>query len=103
MSPTNNTFYTHLYHYDKDTRLFTISRPTLRTNLNQYTEQVDVKQIRLHDLRHSHASLLIELGYQPLVVADRLSHENVKTTLETYAHLYPHKQTTICEKLEELK
>ena len=80
-----------------------MSRPSLRLHLNEAAERAGVKKIRLHDLRHSHASLLIELGFQPLIVADRLGHENVKTTLETYAHLYPHKQSTVCERLEELQ
>lgn len=97
-------YLTHVYDYDNDARLFTISRPALRVNLNQYAKQAGVKQTRLHDLRHSHASLLIEfLGCSPNVVSDRLGHANVKTTLQTYAHLYPHTQTVICEKLEKLK
>lgn len=93
----------HIYDCSNDTRLFSMSRPSLRLHLNEAAERAGVKKIRLHDLRHSHASLLIELGFQPLIVADRLGHENVKTTLETYAHLYPHKQSTVCEKLEELQ
>jgi len=95
-------YLTHVYDYSDDTRLFSMSRPSLRIHLNEVAEKAGVKKIRLHDLRHSHASLLIELGFQPLIVADRLGHENVKTTLETYSHLYPHKQSTVCEKLETL-
>lgn len=52
-----------------------------------------VKRIRVHDLRRSHASMLIELGFSPLEIANRLGHEKVETTLNTYAHLYPNKQT----------
>lgn len=48
--------------------------------------------IRVHDLRHSHASMLIEMGFAPLEIADRLGHESVKTTLDTYSHLYPDKE-----------
>lgn len=40
-----------------------------------------VKKIRIHDLRHSHASLLIELGFAPLLISERLGHENVETTI----------------------
>ena len=54
-----------------------------------------VKRIRVHDLRHSHASLLIELGYSPLLIADRLGHENIETTLQTYSHLYPNKESAL--------
>ena len=59
-----------------------------------------VKKIRLHDLRHSHASLLIDLGFSPLAIADRLGHEKVETTLNTYSHLFPHKRDEIADKLQ---
>ena len=59
-----------------------------------------VKRIRVHDLRHSHASMLIELGFSPLEIANRLEHEKVETTLNTYAHLYPNKQTKLAERLD---
>lgn len=62
-----------------------------------------VKRIRIHDLRHSHASLLIELGYSPLLIAERLGHENIETTLQTYSHLYPNKQSELAAKLGELQ
>ena len=57
--------------------------------------------IRLHDMRHSHASLLIEMGFSPIAVADRLGHEKVSTTLNTYGHLFPNKQAGMAEKLNE--
>lgn len=59
--------------------------------------------IRLHDFRHSHASLLIELNFPPLVISERLGHESVKTTLEIYSHLYPDKAASVAEKLDKLK
>lgn len=53
-------------------------------------------------MRHSHASLLIsELGLQPNLVADRLGHEKITTTLQTYSHLYPDKNRELADKLEE--
>ena len=62
-----------------------------------------VKKIRIHDLRHSHASLLIsELGMQPNLVADRLGHEKVQTTLSTYSHLYPDQSRKLAEELDKL-
>jgi integrase len=51
---------------------------------------------------HSHASLLIELGFSPLLIAERLGHENIETTLNTYSHLYPHKQAELAQKLENV-
>ena len=59
-----------------------------------------VKRIRLHDLRHSHASLLVEMGFTPLAIADRLGHEKIETTLNTYSHLYPNKQGELADRLE---
>ena len=51
---------------------------------------------------HSHASMLIELGFAPLLIAERLGHENVQTTLETYAHLYPNKHREVAERLQDM-
>ena len=59
-----------------------------------------IKSKRLDFLRHSHASMLIELGFSPLEIANRLGHEKVETTLNTYAHLYPNKQTKLAERLD---
>ena len=59
-----------------------------------------MKSKRLDFLRHSHASMLIELGFSPLEIANRLGHEKVETTLNTYAHLYPNKQTKLAERLD---
>lgn len=61
-----------------------------------------VPRIRVHDLRHSHASLLIELGYSPLLIAERLGHESIETTLQTYSHLYPNKQGELATQLETM-
>lgn len=68
----------------------------------KYCKKANVKKIRIHDLRHSHASLLIELGFSPLLISERLGHENIETTLQTYSHLYPNKQSEVASKLEEL-
>ena len=61
-----------------------------------------MKKIRVHDLRHSHARLLIETGCQPLLIADRLGHEQVETTMNVYAHIYPNKQRALSDKLEKV-
>lgn len=61
-----------------------------------------IKPIRLHDLRHSHASLLIELNFSPLAISERLGHDDVKTTLNTYSHLYPNKGSELAEKINGL-
>lgn len=60
-----------------------------------------VKKIRFHDLRRSHCSHLIELGFTPVAIAERLGHEKVETTLNTYVYLYPNKQVEIANKLDQ--
>lgn len=45
-------------------------------------------------------SLLVELGFQPLAIAERLGHEKIETTLNTYSHLYPNKQAELADRLE---
>ena len=50
--------------------------------------------------RESHASLLVEMGFTPLAIAERLGHEKIETTLNTYSHLYPNKQGELADKLE---
>ena len=58
------------------------------------------KSKRLDFFRHSHASLLVEMGFTPLAIAERLGHEKIETTLNTYSHLYPNKQGELADKLE---
>lgn len=76
---------------------------TLRYILNNAAAEAGLPAIRIHDFRHSHASLLINMGLPPLVISERLGHENVKVTLEIYSHLYPDQAATVAEKLEKLK
>jgi len=61
-----------------------------------------VKKIRVHDIRHSHVSLLINLGYDFMLIAERIGHEDIKYIMETYGHLYPQKHVEVVQKLEEL-
>ena len=70
--------------------------------MKRLCENTGVKKIRIHDLRHSHASLLIELGFSILLVSERLGHEDIQTTLEIYAHLYPHKDEQVVKQLNGL-
>ena len=91
-----------LYDLSLTQRLFPSNKYTLNKHMVKYCKKANVKKIRIHDLRHSHASLLIELGFSPLLISERLGHENIETTLQTYSHLYPNKQSEVASKLEEL-
>ena len=89
-----------LYELQENDRLFPITKYYLDHEMQRGIKESGVKRIRVHDLRHSHASMLIELGFSPLEIANRLGHEKVETTLNTYAHLYPNKQTKLAERLD---
>lgn len=92
-----------LYGLSDNDRIFSISKYLLVNEMKKTCKETGVKRIRLHDLRHSHASLLIEMGFSPVLIANRLGHENVETTLNTYSHLYPNKQEEVAEKLQKIK
>ena len=89
-----------LYDLQEDDRLFPITKYYLEHEMQRGIKESGVKRIRVHDLRHSHASMLIELGFSTLEIANRLGHEKVETTLNTYSHLYPNKQTKLAERLD---
>lgn len=85
--------------YKPTNRLFKASKSSLHRDMRKYCEISGVRKIKIHELRHSHASHLIELGASPLTISERLGHEDIKTTLNTYSHLYPNKQSEIAEML----
>lgn len=57
----------------------------------------DVPRIRIHDLRHTHATLLLQAGVHPRVVADRLGHSHTSITLDVYSHVTPTMQKEVAE------
>ena len=79
------------------------STPTSKTTLPRALEKLanlaGVHRIKIHALRHSHASLLISMGENPLLIKERLGHEKIQTTLGTYGHLYPNTNIEIAKKL----
>lgn len=98
-----NDYVSHLYGLMENDRLFMVTKSYLEHEMLRGVELSGVKKIRLHDLRHSHASLLIsKLGAQPLMVAERLGHEKIQTTLNTYSHLYPNQARDLADRLNGL-
>lgn len=91
-----------LVDYEDGDRLFDVTKGFLYHEMKRISEQSGVKKIRIHDVRHSHASLLIELGTNILLVSERLGHEDVETTLEIYGHLYPKKDEEVAGRLDRL-
>ena len=90
-----------IYGINDETYIFMDYYVRTRGRLKTAQKQADLKEIRIHDFRHSHASLLIELGYSPLLIADRLG-DNVETTLKVYSHLYPNKQSELVKNLDSI-
>ena len=91
-----------LYDQKSDERIFTISKSYLHHEMDRGVIETGLKRIRIHDLRHSHVSLLIELGFSAVAIADRVGHESIEITYR-YAHLFPSKQAEMANKLSELK
>ena len=88
-----------LYGLKEDERIFTISKSYLHHEMNRGSKVSGVKRIRVHDLRHSHVSLLINMGFMVLAIADRMGHESIDITYR-YAHLFPSEQTQMAEQLD---
>lgn len=87
-----------LYEIKPDERIFYFSHGTLNKELDRAAAAAGVKRIRIHDLRHSHAALLVELGYSIVAVAERLG-GTVEVAMSTYTHLYPNKMAVMAEAL----
>ena len=81
----------------------TITKNSIEKQYKKILERdATLKKIRIHDFRHSHASLLINQGEDYLVVKERLGHASITTTIDTYSHLYPSKQKDLADKLDDL-
>ena len=79
-------------------RLFPITKSYLYREMERGCKETGVKRIRIHDIRHSAISLLIDMGFSAIAIADRVGHESIDITYN-YAHLFPSKQQEMTEKL----
>ena len=86
------------YSLKANDRIFPVTKHYLHHEMDRGSQIANVKRIRIHDLRHSAISLLIEMGFSALAIADRVGHESIDITYR-YAHLFPNKQTEMAEKL----
>jgi integrase len=69
--------------------------------LQVIAESVGLKGIRLHDLRHAHATIMLQQGVHPKIVQERLGHSSVATTLDIYSHVLPGLQEAAARRFEE--
>ena len=76
---------------------------TIDRRFHQAADAAGVKRIRIHDLRHSCASLLIHKGVSIVAVSHHLGHSNVTQTLNTYSHMLPDDQTMILNSLSSVE
>ena len=89
----------YLKMFGADERIFPVSKHYLHHEMDRGAKAAGVKRIRIHDLRHSHISLLIDMGFTALAIADRVGHESIDITYR-YAHLFPTRQTEMADKLD---
>lgn len=91
-----------IYGIQKNSRIFPHTKHYVNKEMVRGCKLSGVKKIRIHDLRHSHCALCFSLGFPPLEVAERLGHDDPKTTLRIYAHVYPEAGQKISDKLQSL-
>lgn len=90
-----------LYGLKKKDRIFTVTKSYLHHEMDRGAKAAGVKRIRIHDFRHSHISLLIDMGFSAVAIADRVGHESIEITYQ-YAHLFPSKQAEMAKRLDNL-
>ena len=69
---------------------------------HELLEKNNLPLIRFHDLRHSHASLLVKLGIEPKVISERLGHSNIGITMDLYSHLYEEADRQVTDMFDNL-
>ena len=90
-----------IYGLQDDSVIFTFTKHFIRNTMLDCCEASGVPFIRIHDLRHSHVSLLIELGFTVQLIAERIG-DTVQLVLTTYGHLYPSKHQEVADKLNSI-
>ncbi len=92
-----------VYKIEPEERIFYFTKYHLSSEIKRCAKLAGIQPIRVHDLRHSHTAMLIEKGYNILLISERLGHENVETTLNTYGHLYPNKHRELADDLQNMR
>ncbi len=69
-----------------------VYRDYFRKSYYTIIQKANVPKIKFHDLRHTHATLLLKQGVHPKIVSERLGHSNISMTLSVYSHVLPNMQ-----------
>ena len=91
------------YGMPDDERLFPIVQEAVQHKMKRQIAKAGVKNIRVHDLRHSHVAYLINKGIEPLLIKERVGHKDIRIMLNTYGHLYPNQQRRVADLLDNEK
>ncbi|MGM0472278.1 MAG: tyrosine-type recombinase/integrase [Bacillota bacterium] len=67
---------------------------------NKVAKRADLEEFRLHDLRHTHATLMLKAEVHPKIVQERLGHSSITQTLDTYSHIISSMQKEAVKKLK---
>ena len=86
----------------KNERLFPHTTDYLDYHLKKGCRLSGVKRIRIHDIRHSHVSLLINNGFTAVAIASRVGHKHISTTMNVYSHLFPNRQSMLVDALQDI-
>jgi len=74
---------------------------TVSHTFNKVIRRAGLPHIRLHDLRHTHASLLLQAGTHPKIVQERLGHSSIRVTLDTYSHVMGGLQEAAAQRFDD--
>ena len=94
------TYIKQKYSIEDDEQIFPVNDSNVRRHFKLITAKAGLKQIRIHDLRHSHASYLINNNVPIKLISARLGHENIETTLRVYAHMYKDTAAAVDDMIE---
>ena len=92
-------YFAMLYDQTPTDRIFLVTKSFLHHEMERGCKLSGVKKIRIHDLRHSHISHLIDLGFSAVAIADRVGHESIDITYR-YSHLFPSKQVAMADRAD---
>ncbi len=99
---TLKEYITHIYDIQPETRLFpTVTPRILKYAMHKGSSAAGLTPIRLHEIRHSHVSLLIDMGFSPYLIAERIG-DTPEMVNRVYGHLYPNRHQEVADKLQAL-